>query len=181
MKKTIYFLSVIILFSCGKKPVENKHIVNGIKSFSKKEIKVDNKVLIDSSNVDYATFYVVVADTSQNYYILQKKMLKLSSLMKLEIDTMGRYFNKEKNKISLPDNAEDELYAGDYYPRRMPSESLSLEYLVLYQRKSRENTIALVTGIFDSESRADSALKVVKKYEFKSFKIKSEMYVGCLH
>ena len=44
MKKTIYFLSVIILFSCGKKPVENKHIVNGIKSFSKKEIKVDNKV-----------------------------------------------------------------------------------------------------------------------------------------
>ena len=108
-------------------------------------------------------------------------MLKLSSLMKLEIDTMGRYFNKEKNKISLPDNAEDELYAGDYYPRRMPSESLSLEYLVLYQRKSRENTIALVTGIFDSESRADSALKVVKKYEFKSFKIKSEMYVGCLH
>jgi len=86
---------------------------------------------------------------------------------------MGRFYNKKKNLIALPDNDEDEIYAGDYFPRRFPSDNLSLEYLNFYQRQAAEKTIALVTGIYETEKSADSALTVLHKPEKKVFKIKS--------
>ena len=80
----------------------------------------------------YMNAYIVVSDTSQNYFELRQKMFELSKVLKTEIDTMGRGFNKNKNLICLPENDEDEIYAGDYFPRRYPSETLSLEYLIYY-------------------------------------------------
>ncbi|WP_262490545.1 hypothetical protein [Hymenobacter sp. CRA2] len=38
----------------------------------------------------------------------------------LASDTLGRFFDEQKNLIRLPDDDEDELYAGDYFPRRCP-------------------------------------------------------------
>ena len=94
---------------------------------------------------------------------------------------MGRYYNKTKDLIVLPEDDEDEIYAGTYFPRRFPSENLSLEYLTFYQSQSREKTIALVTGIYETEISADSALTVLRMTESKVFKIKADIYVGCLH
>ncbi|MEZ4805298.1 MAG: hypothetical protein R2852_07405 [Bacteroidia bacterium] len=94
---------------------------------------------------------------------------------------MGRFYNSKKDLITLPDDDEDEVYAGDYFPRRYPSGYMSLEYLDFYQRAAREKTIALVTGIFETAIEADSALSVLQSMEKKAFKIKSEMYMGCMH
>jgi hypothetical protein len=81
----------------------------------------------------------------------------------------------------LPDNDEDEMYAGDYFPRRFPSHSLSLEYLALYYREAGEKTIALVTGIYETEKSADSSVAILQSIEKNVFKIKTNIYVGCLH
>ena len=94
---------------------------------------------------------------------------------------MGRFYNKSKNLIALPDNDKDEIYAGDYFPRRFPSDNLSLEYLNFYQRQAGKKTIALVTGIYETEKGADSALAVLHRSEKKVFKIKADIYVGCMH
>jgi hypothetical protein len=94
---------------------------------------------------------------------------------------MGRFYNKTKNLIALPDKDEDEIYAGDYFPRRFPSDNLSLEYLNFYQEQSGEKTIALVTGIYETERSADSALTVLRKTADKVFKIKAYIYVGCVY
>jgi hypothetical protein len=135
----------------------------------------------DSAGHDIATYYVVVADTNLDYNFLHKEMLDLDGQFKIPIDSMGRFYNKAKNLIALPDNDDDEIYAGDYYPRRYPSENLSLEYLDFYQRPAGKKTIALVTGIYETEKSADSALRVLQQTERKVFKIKSEIYIGCMH
>ena len=95
----------------------------------------------DTTDFNNATYFVVVADTNSDYFFLRDKMFKLSMRLQLPIDTMGRFFNKTKNLIALPDNDEDEIYAGDYFPRRFPSDNFSLEYLDFYQREAGEKTI----------------------------------------
>jgi hypothetical protein len=136
---------------------------------------------VDNLNYDHATYYIVIADTNLNYYDLHMKMFGLSEKLNLPIDTMGRSFDRSKNLIALPQNDEDEMFAGDYYPRRFPSNAISLEYLDLYKSTEREKAIALVTGIFETEAEADSALTMVKMVEKNSFKLKANMYIGCIH
>ena len=135
------------------------------------------------SDEQYMNAYIVISDTSQNYFELRQKMSDLNKKLKTEIDTMGRGFNKTKNLICLPENDEDEMYAGDYFPRRYPSETLSLEYLIYYTNgnKSSEGTIALVTIITDNKEKAEKKLAEVKKYSDKAFIVNSEIYMGCMH
>jgi hypothetical protein len=142
---------------------------------------VDTTNHSDSTDYEHATYYVVVADTNVNYFDLRQKMFALNGQWHVPVDTLGRTFDSSKNLIALPENDEDEMFAGDYYPRRLPSTTLSLEYLHLYQPTAGEKTIALVTGIFETEVSADSALAVLKTSERNSFKIKANMYIGCIH
>ncbi len=149
---------------------------------------LDQKQITDTNNIeeelidyDHETYFLVIADTGTDYFKLQSQMYKLHSQFGIEVDTMNRYYNKNKNLIMLREDDEDDLYAGDYFPRRFPSQNLSLEYLDVYQSKVGSKTIALVTGIFEREIEADSVLKVINTSHKNSFKIKTEMYVGCMH
>ncbi|MGV3541453.1 MAG: hypothetical protein ACO1OQ_16675, partial [Rufibacter sp.] len=90
--------------------------------------------------LEYATYYVTIADTGQSYFPLRAEMVRLSKEMNLPVDTMGRYYDRKKDLIVLPEDDEDEVYAGDYFPRRNPDAFLSLEYLDLYQDKAKEKT-----------------------------------------
>lgn len=128
----------------------------------------------------YASYYVLVVDTGKSYDELRAKMFNLHQSSNLVIDTMGRYYNRVKNLIQLPDNDEDEMYAGEYFPRRYPSPNLSLEYLDQYQPGSESKMIALVAGIYETKISADSALNAIKRSE-KAFVLKSRIYVGCMH
>jgi hypothetical protein len=46
---------------------------------------------------------------------------------------------------------------------------------------ARSKTMGLVTGIFEAEASADSMLSVLTAIEPKSFKIETNMYIGCIH
>ena len=72
----------------------------------------------------YMDAFVVIADTSQNYYDLRSEMFVLSEKLDLQIDTLGRGYDAAKDLIALPIDDADELYAGDHFPRRYPSETL---------------------------------------------------------
>jgi len=135
------------------------------------------------SEEQYMNAYIVVADTSQNYFQIRKKMVDLNEKLKTEIDTMGRGLNKKKNLICLPENDEDQIYAGDYFPRRYPSETLSLEYLAYYinEKKTTDGTIALVTTITDNKEKAQKKLAEVIKYSNRAFIVNSKIYMGCMH
>lgn len=184
MKHHPYILLFTFLSACASAPSDNSttSVVNPEgDTTTAKELLTDDYDEVDTTNYDYATYFVVVADTSKDYFVLQKEMYRLNQLLDIPMDTMGRYFNKSKNLIALPDDDEDEIYAGDYFPRRFPSENMSLEYLHFYKNESGENTIALVTGIYENESSADSAVSLIGEVAKKTFKIEAYIYVGCMH
>ncbi|MBC7747943.1 MAG: hypothetical protein H7Z76_05085 [Methylotenera sp.] len=175
MKTYLNLFLILLLTSCVEKKTASTEIT---KINNLNESRQNNEV---ANTDEYATYYVIVTDTSFDYNILKSKMLKLNQLLKIPIDTMGRYFNKKKNLIALPDNDKDQMYAGNYYPRRDPSENLSLEYLHFYQKKARDKTIALVAGIYEREKSGDSALTILARAKIKGFKIKSKIFIGCMH
>ncbi len=186
MTRYIIIILTIFLTACGTSSANKKKSEVNSRKIDTKTGLQENKatsqnVADETTDENHATYFVVVADTSQDYTMLHQKMFDLNRKFDIPIDTMGRYYNKSKNLIALPDNAEDEIYAGDYFPKRFPTEKLSLEYLDFYQSQAGEKTIALVTGIYETEKSADSALTILKKTEKKVFKIKANIYVGCTH
>ena len=160
-------------------------VLNACRTNNKKNAETSPKIgkvqYASDADANYATYYVIVADTSLDYKFLHDKMFALKRELNISIDTMGRYFNKDKNQIVLPENDKDEMYAGQYFPRRDPSANLSLEYFGVYSDKSGENTIALVAGIYETQKSADSALIVLKNKEKKTFKVKANIFIGCMH
>ncbi len=130
---------------------------------------------------EYMNAFVVVADSAQSYYELREKMFVLSDELKLEIDTIGRGYDANKNLICLPENDADEMWAGDYPPRRYPDETLSLEYVAFYDEESPTKTIGLITGIFDSKDKAEAQLNSVIEHSSNAYIINTDIYMGCTH
>lgn len=124
--------------------------------------------------------HVLIADTSGQYFDLYDNMYALSELTGLEIDTMDRSWNEEKQLLCLANDHEDEIYAGEYYPRRFEHEHLSIEYLWLYTDATDE-TLALVAGIYETAEQAQQAHEVIIEYMPNAHIITTEMYMGCIH
>ncbi len=135
----------------------------------------------DYSESEYDTVYVVVLDTNQNYYLLQEKMYPLAATLGLVIDTMNRYYDLDKDRIVLNENDEDEMFRGEYFPRRTESATMSLEYYSLYDTSATEGNIALVAGLFYEQPGADSLLALVRKEVPAAFMKPARMYMGCIH
>lgn len=180
------FLLALLLNSCSttstrKSEVDLDTVKADTTAALPTDLAADGNVNKDGTGHENVTYFVVVADTSLDYSVLHQKMLDLNRALSIPIDTMGRFYNKSNDLIALPDNDEDEIYAGAYFPRRFPSDNLSLEYLHFYQQNAGERTIALVTGIYETEERADSALSILQKTAKGVFKIRSAIYVACMH
>jgi hypothetical protein len=181
-----FILAIGTLLACTNSGVKEKAIVKNVKAVIQTTndtptIATEKKSeQNDSASSNYQTFFVVIADTNLKYSKLQSQMYALSDTAKIPVDTMERFYNTKKNLIALPDDYDDEIYAGDYYPRRFPSETLSLEYLNMY-KKTTEKMIALVAGIYQQEKSADSALANIRNFAKNSFVVKSDIYVGCMH
>ena len=135
----------------------------------------------DAGDSEYETMYAVIADTGTNYYMLDSKMYAISRKMNLPIDTMDRHFDAAKNSIVLPDTIDDEMYRGEYYPRRDFSRYLSLDYYVVYSRNTTQNNIALIAGLYETQKSADSLCTLLKQAENKAFVVKASVFAGCMH
>jgi hypothetical protein len=84
--------------------------------------------------------YIVVVDTSKNYYKLKKTMFKLNKVLKIKIDTLNRSYDKKNDFIGLIKNSDGKIYYDNYFPRRHnPTEFLSIEYLNFYTNSENEN------------------------------------------
>ncbi|HAP02224.1 MAG TPA: hypothetical protein DCQ93_09905 [Bacteroidetes bacterium] len=157
--------------------------LNSAASVISNEILTQGDSTAEPDTSDYSNFYIVIVDTSSDYFLLRKEMFQLHEFTSQKIDTMNRYFNKKKNEIVLNENDEDEMYRGTYFPRRFSGEELSLEYLNQYTgaKNLASKTIALVAGIFENKSDAELKSAEVKKHFPKTFALYKRMYVGCMH
>lgn len=185
-------LAACIAGSCNNPPSKQEKIEERIDSvisvpdtFNRAPENTDTALSpasVDSGLVDETvTFYMVIADTGLNYQALRRKMTGLQQQLHLEIDTLGRIYSTEKQRIIVPENDEDEMYAGDYYPRRGAGENLSIEQMDAYLNGSRPKNMGLVAGIYTDQASGDQALKKVKQQELKAFLLKADIFMGCMH
>lgn len=187
--KTLYIYCYLLLFasifSCqnAKKPTEKETVVAAKDTLASNNQIVNNADLTeDSTEIDaYANYQVIVIDTNANYDQLHQKMFQLKDKLNMTVDSMGRYYNRKRDLIVLPEDDEDQVYAGEYFPRKDLSETLSLDYMEQYRPNSKPKTIGIIAGIYENASSADSALKAIQKVEAKAFKLNSRIYIGCMH
>lgn len=179
----LFFFIVLFLINCEDRK-SSAGLAQPNKTYEQNKIPVltdfSDSLSVDSIS-EFALCYLVVADTGNNYLSLREKMREIASKTNLTIDTLGREFSVKSNKIALPENDEDEMYAGEYYPRRYPTNNLSIENLSFYYNKSSNNKMALVISITET---SDSALFYAKKIQAISsevFILRTHIYMGCMH
>ena len=156
------------------------------------QVALNNSIANDSTTIDtleinqFADFYLVIPIKSKNYDLLNRNMFEIHHKYGIEIDTMGRYFDKVKQQIILPEDDEDEIYQGQYFPRRFDSNTLSIENAYAYEQdilepKKFPTEMILVAGMFSNKKTADSLQKTLRKDFPKTIIQKSSIYIGCMH
>ncbi len=137
----------------------------------------------ETEEFQYMDAYVVIADTSLDYFALRAEMFDLAGKCKIGIDTLGRRYDPTKDLICLPEDDEDEINAGEYFPRRYPSTVLSLEYLEFYDesKKGDDKTIALVAAIEENWQAAEKLLEAIRDHMKSAYILKSRIHMGCMH
>lgn len=126
------------------------------------------------------TSYIIVADSSNDYYALKESMMIYSNSTGIEVDSMGRIYDYTSHTIKLPLDSPDEIYAGSFYPRRYPGNHLSIEPLSYYTNKNavQFGIIILITNSLDT---AETVLKLTKANFPRASIIRDDIYMGCMH
>lgn len=177
----VALLTAIIGASCNNVPHAVASTTDSLTTDNTDALELTQPEVSHDSFGEYQVLYITVADTGKVYPELDGHMYELRNRFHLKIDTANRHYDKAKDGIVVADNDEDEMYRGEYYPRRFPSENLSIEYMTTYSRTTRAKNMALVAGIFEAKKSADSMLKVIHAGAPKAFVIRGEVYTGCLH
>lgn len=133
-----------------------------------------------TENLGY--FYVVVADTGLQFDTLQQRLHIFHEVSKIAKSGESVVFDIDKGLV-FPQDSDDEMYAGDYLPRRYTSDYLSIERLNAYEKQYDESkkTMALVAGLYTEKEPAAVRLQLTRKYFPHAFILNSELYVGCAH
>jgi hypothetical protein len=179
----IGLISISILYaSCGGGS-SNSDFKHPSQSVSDSIETIDTSGIDLSGDGQFADYWMVIMDTSTNYWQLRKHMFDLSELMRVEIDTLGRCFDSAINRIIVPYDSEDETYAGSYYPRRYSGVFLSIEQLALMLETDKYSigNMALIVAVFDNSVEAKEYHQQVKHFSEKSFVQYASLYVGCMH
>lgn len=179
----IFSVTLLLLNACNTKPlpVQKEEVLNEYSDTLPGQLgEVDDGDGENAENME-VTMYVVMADSGKDYWKLENEMFALNKVTGLAVDTMNRHYDEQKSLVVLADEDEDEMYRGNYFPRRYGSDFLSIEMLSSFQNEADANSFALVCGLFENKNSADSMAAVIKKQHPAVFVMSSTIYMGCIH
>ena len=131
----------------------------------------------------WQTSYVIIAGESESYEQLDTQAAQLSKLTGIRYDNGGLIWSADK-QLHLPENSDDEIYAGSYYMRRYDEDRISLEMRDWYFDVSPDKyskKMIIVAGIFGDKKNANAQLKKIKKHFPASYIRTTRIYMGCIH
>jgi len=190
-----YFLIIIIvliqLASCSDKTTKQKDSNTDTVSTTDQDSRIDGNYTAEN---EYELNYVVAVADGYDYDSLRKIALETSELLKFKFDTLDRYFNTTRKKIVLPDNYEDDIWAGEYYFRRFGDSAVSIEMRSAYidtltskdensSTKFYADTLKMFVfaDMYNNKSQADSLLNILKPKFKQTTIIPTNIYMGCMH
>lgn len=176
-----YGLMALFIYSCsngGNKTTDtSKDSTNTINH----KDTVQDDISYYEGESEETDFYVVIGDSGTDYFTLRNKMIKMAETGKLQIDSMERYFNTEKNDLILPEKHDDQMYAGTYYPRRFEGNFLSIEHLNQYKKYSSDKTLAIIAGIYANKQEAELRTMQLNQNGFLATNSLCKLHTGCMH
>jgi hypothetical protein len=194
MKKIfISFIIFVPLISCtniSDKKNADATITDSI-SANALQVQSDSNTVTDN---EYVLNYVVSVEGGNNYDSLREIALHTCDLLKCKFDTLDRYYNPLRRKIVLPDNYEDDVWAGEYIFRRHGEDFVSVEmqyaYISILTAKNEtasevfyKDTLKMFVfaGLFGNKKAADSLLGIIKPKYKNATIIPTEIFMGCMH
>jgi hypothetical protein len=129
------------------------------------------------------TAFMVILDSSSDFNSIRALAEKTANEYQLKFDTIEKQYYPEKNLWGVAVWSEDEIYRGEYYPRRSDGDShpLSLEYQQWYDEKSQEKNLILMAGIFSLSLEAEEYINKFREKFPKAYILQKEIYMGCMH
>jgi hypothetical protein len=189
MKKYFSIPVLFILFTACQKPVADQSnlkdsaTVAGAAKNDNLDLNDSAGDLLDSADIqsESAIFYLITLAEGKNYDSLETFAKKAASSLNLKYDQLGRIYKPEKG-IVVKDDDEDEMYRGEYYPRRFEGNFVSIEMKKAFIDKENDPMRMLViSNIFSKPSQADSMLKIAR-VKFPSVKsVQTILFTGCMH
>lgn len=122
-------------------------------------------------------YWILIGDTSRLYWPLLRHASEVAKAHTIVFDSLERHYDPIKQTLVLDQTSDDELYRGEYFPRRMTGTHLSIEPYNMYFSESNSKSFVEVYGIYE---QADSALKAMQTYPQAHIKT-CKIFMGCLH
>lgn len=198
IRNSIIVFVVIALWSCGGAKEETVATTSTFDTVALQEQLTDSvidndSVLHMSSGIgDYQLYYIVSADEGTDYTSLRATAIKVSEKLKVGFDTLERGYDSKKQRVILPCNHPDEIYACDYLLRRHGDDFVSIEMRNAYPDTflkddgnsffySDTTKMYICAAICGEKRQADSLVKILKKQFANAKVIENEIYMGCMH
>jgi hypothetical protein len=131
----------------------------------------------------WLTQYIVVAEESNVYKTLRSSAIKLSQQVSIPYSDQDQKWSVKKG-LYLREDSDDDIWAGQYFPRRYEDSLITLEmrdYYLDSMPTKPTKTMVVLAGIFDTKQEADFRLKLIKRYRPLAYVRKSKLYMGCIH
>ncbi|MBO9702523.1 MAG: hypothetical protein J7604_20095 [Sporocytophaga sp.] len=195
MKSTnlIYIVALVALLSCASEENKPTEVLASDTSVVEKQPDVSEEAVETSEESDLELNYIVSVAEGYNYDSLKTIALQTADKLSFKFDTLGRYYNPQKG-IVLPDDDEDEMWAGEYFFRRNGENLVSVEMSYAYTdtsisnnepelEKHRQDTTKMfvLAMMYLNKKSADSLANIIK-VDYPSAKVfPAQIYMGCMH
>lgn len=181
---------IVLLISCAQsnRPVKQEKSADTISNssvVSYSQLSDSIGKLNSDANAETAvdTFFIVQVAEGEDFEQLKAISEQAAIQLGSRVDMLGREYKINKG-IIVPENSEDDIYRGEYYPRRpfddqnFISIEMSGEYLI---NEPDTLKMLIVANIFKIKNQADSVVRVLQS-NFKNAKtVKTELFLGCMH
>ena len=128
-------------------------------------------------NAELQAHWILIGDTNAHYWPLLRHANEVAKTAPIAFDSLERHYDPKKQTIVVDQSSEDEMYRGEYFPRRITGTHLSIEPFETYFPESKHHTFVEVYGIYD---QADSALKAMKTFPQAHMRT-CKIFMGCLY
>jgi hypothetical protein len=191
MKRYFPALFILVFFAgCrNQASVDQGEVKDSIVSSASNQVNADSLDLDDSGGDqdstqianEFQTYYLVTIAEGNNYDSLLQIAQEAGQVLNLKVDLMNRIYKSGKG-IVLKEDDEDEIYRGEYYPRRSAGDFVSIEMKNAFiENENDPMRMLVISNIFEKISQADSVQKIAGiKFPF-ARTVKAELFTGCMH
>jgi hypothetical protein len=192
MKNTLYFVMILpLLCSCGQSPrsghaipvSDTTVVVDTSNSYAEQSESIAKEIEEEYTELTTDSFYIVQVAEGSDYDSLLQIAQQSAGILGSRFDMLDRVYEPGRG-IIVSASSDDELYRGEYYPRR-PFEDqnfVSIEMATAFGYNQADKLkMVVLANICTSKSRADSMVTILKKDFEHAKSLKQELFMGCMH